>query len=404
MLRRVSPKDLELGMYVHRLEGSWLDHPFWRSRFLISSPDTLDLLRRSPVQAVVIDESRSKRPPGRRKPAAAPRPAVRVTSRSGTGGGERTSLVREYERAARLVNKSKRLVANMFGEARLGKAVNSQEVFALVDELAASVARRPDAFVSIARLKTKHEYTYMHSVAVCGLMINFARHLGLSDSEVREAGFAGLLHDIGKAAMPRAILDKPGPLDPAEFQTMKTHPERGFVLLSESSDVPEAARDVCLHHHERVDGTGYPYGLEGRRLSQFARMGAICDVYDAITSDRAYKRAWNPGEAIQRMRSWHGHFDAGLLEAFVGSIGIYPVGALVRLQSGGLAVVTSINPEDPTRPPILPLRSLGAGRWAAADHSQPCDEDILGIEHPEEVKVTNFEALRAVALRIAAIG
>jgi putative nucleotidyltransferase with HDIG domain len=206
------------------------------------------------------------------------------------------------------------------------------------------VFRNPGALVSLARLKTHDDYSYMHSVAVCALMVALGRQLGLDADACRQAGQAGLLHDIGKALMPAEVLNKPGKLTDAEFDVMRTHPERGHALLLEGRGAGDVALDVCLHHHERIDGTGYPYRLAGAQISQLARMGAVCDVYDAITSTRPYKPGWDPAGSIARMASWQGHFDADIFAAFVKSLGIYPIGSLVRLESGRLAVVAEQSP------------------------------------------------------------
>ncbi|MDC6684580.1 HD-GYP domain-containing protein, partial [Leclercia adecarboxylata] len=156
----------------------------------------------------------------------------------------------------------------------------------------------------------------------------------------RDAGLAGLLHDIGKIAIPPEVLNKPGALTDAEFRHVIVHPQAGHDILTGDSSMRDIALDVFLHHHERMDGTGYPHKLAGEGISLFARMGAICDVYDAVTSDRPYKKAWEAAYAVQRMVEWRGnHFDPMVFNAFVKSVGIYPVGSLVRLRSGRLAVV-----------------------------------------------------------------
>jgi putative nucleotidyltransferase with HDIG domain len=247
----------------------------------------------------------------------------------------------ELQYAAGLVNKSKAAVLSMFNEARMGQLSDVAQALPLVDDIAASVMRNSNALISLTRLKQADDYTYMHSVAVCAMMLALARQLGLSDEDTRACGLAGLLHDIGKMALPMDILNKPGKLTDAEFDIVKGHPGSGHSILTEVSDVPEIALEVCLHHHEKFDGRGYPHGLAGQEISLHARMGAVCDVYDAITSDRPYKDGWTPSESLKRMEEWtlNGHFDPQVFAAFVKCIGIYPIGTLLRLESGRLGVV-----------------------------------------------------------------
>jgi HD-GYP domain-containing protein (c-di-GMP phosphodiesterase class II) len=277
-------------------------------------------------------------------------------------------------------------VKKMFAEVRLGQAVNAERCLPLVDDIAQSVFRNPGALVSLARLKTRDDYSYMHSMAVCALMVSLARTLGRSEDECREAGLAGLLHDLGKAVMPLAVLNKPGKLTDDEFAIMKTHPLRGHELLVEGRGAPEAALEVCLHHHERPDGRGYPHGLSGEQLGLLARMGAVCDVYDAITSNRPYKSGWDPAESIALMASWQGQFDPEVYQAFVRSLGIYPAGSLVRLSSGKLAVVVEQNPATLVAPTVKVFFSTQSNMRlppVLLDLSRPgCAQRIVGREDP----------------------
>jgi putative nucleotidyltransferase with HDIG domain len=227
----------------------------------------------------------------------------------------------------------------MFSDLRMGRAVELEGIGVLVEDISNSLLRNSHALISVARLKQSDEYTYMHSVAVCGLMIALARQLGFSAEQVKEAGMAGLLHDVGKLAIPIDILNKPGKLSETEFDTMRGHPEAGTHMLLGSRHFSSQILDVCLHHHEKYDGSGYPHRLAGEQISLLARMGAICDVYDAITSDRPYKEGWCPAVSIQKMADWSGHFDKKIFNAFVKCVGIYPVGTLVRLESGRIGVV-----------------------------------------------------------------
>lgn len=344
MLKRIAVSDLCLGMYINEFCGSWMEHPFWKAKFLLEGDKDLQRIRDSGIDEVWIDVSKGLDLPAGLAAQSEAEVAAQVEESllavATTPVVQRAALDEEVRRAHKLCARSKSAVVAMFSEVRMGQAIDAGQVVALVEEISASVLRNPNALISLARLKNSDEYTYMHSVAVCALMIALARQLGLSEEQVREAGMAGLLHDIGKMMIPDDILNKPGKLTDSEFDTVRSHPVAGGKILMDSQQVSAMVLDVCLHHHEKVDGSGYPHRLKGEQISLFAKMGAVCDVYDAITSDRPYKRGWDPAESIRKMAEWcKGHFDETVFKAFVKSVGIYPTGSLVRLESGRLGVV-----------------------------------------------------------------
>lgn len=361
-LRKISVSDLRPGMFLTEMCGSWMDHPFWNTRFLLDNPADIESLRNSAVKEVWIDTSRGldvatedvQAPTESRAEAEARSEQELVqTLTEPTILVPRVELASEVKRAAALCGKAKGEVTAMFSEARMGKAVAAEKLEPLVEEISSSVQRNPGALVSLARLKTADDYTFMHSVAVCGLMIALARQLGLEPDQIRQAGMAGLIHDLGKAMVPLEILNKPGKLTDEEFDRMKQHPRYGYDMLMEGAGVGEVPLDVCLHHHEKVDGSGYPDRLDSDTISLFAKMGAVCDVYDAITSDRPYKSGWDPAVAIRKMNEWSkGHFDPRVFQAFVKSVGIYPIGSLVKLDSGLLGVVVEISPDSLLTPSV----------------------------------------------------
>ena len=346
MLKKINVQDIKLGMYLQEICGSWMDHPFWKKSFELTDPGDLKTLTECGIKEVWIDtekgldvESDNK---GQSEEEAHNLISLKLqqAAQSTAKIVPRVSIQEELSQARKIHSKGKEAVSQMFQEARMGKALQLGEISTLVDDISQSITRNPEAFLSISRLKNKDNYTYLHSVAVCALMIALGKQMGLDQAMLKDLGMAGLLHDVGKMMIPDEVLNKPGRLTEEEFTVVKNHPVRGWEILKGSAGVSEMAIDVCRHHHERVDGKGYPDKLSGEGLSLFARMGAVCDVYDAITSNRCYKDGWEPAEALRKMAEWQeGHFDNTVFHAFVKTIGIYPSGTLVKLKSTRLAVV-----------------------------------------------------------------
>ena len=393
MLKKIDVKQLSVGMYLKEFCGSWIDHPFWRNSFVITDPKDIERIRASKIQAVWIDCAKGLDVAPDATPLSEAETESQVDAElklaiQSTRDKAPASMHEEMARAAKICAQAKQAVTSMFEEARMGKAVDSGNARKLVEEISDSVTRNPGALISLARLKTADDYTYMHSVAVCALMISLGRQIGVDENTIPRLGIAGLLHDLGKAMMPQDVLNKPGKLTDEEFGIMKRHPSEGAKLLQSSESIDDIALDVALHHHEKTDGSGYPEGLKDNEISLYAKMGAVCDVYDAITSNRPYKAGWDPAESLRRMAEWaNGHFDPTVFQAFVKSLGIYPIGSLVRLSSGRLGLVVEQSPKSLLTPRIkvfFSTRSNTRIRPTLIDLSQPgCSEKISSREDPE---------------------
>jgi HD-GYP domain-containing protein (c-di-GMP phosphodiesterase class II) len=395
MLKKINVAQIRRGMYVHKLEGSWLDHSLWKTRFLIESDAQIEEVRQSGAEELWIDTScgvdvEEDVAPRVESIAVAPPPPAPFAP-------ARTSLADELKNAEEIRSRAKVVVTSMFHEARLGKAIDPEVCGPLVTEVVDSVHRNSDALVSLSRLKLADEYTYLHSVAVCALMVALGRQFGFNQQQSHEAGMAGLMHDLGKAAMPMEIINKPDKLTDQEFEIIRLHPERGERMLREAGVTNEAVLKVCRNHHERMDGKGYPDRVAAGQLPLLVRMGAVCDVYDAITSNRPYKAGWDPAESIARMASWKGHFDEEVLRAFIRSLGIYPIGSLVRLASNRLALVVAQNAAKLTAPCVKVFFSINTGTQLKPElldlNAPDCDEKIVSREAPEKWPFKELENL-----------
>ncbi len=389
MLKKISVRDVRLGMFIAELCGSWIDHPFWKKAFLLDSEKDLHALQTCGLAEVMINLSKGLdvEPEQPEEKAADSSPEE---AKSEKKQERQVALSEELDRAQKLQAKAKRIVAFIFREARLGNALQSTEAIALVDEIMLSVSRNSNALVSLSRLKSKDDHTFLHSLAVSALMIALGRQMGIEGDALKNLGVAGLLHDVGKVAIPDNILNKPGKLTAEEFEIVKAHSRRGWEILSSAPDVDEVVLDVCLHHHERMDGAGYPDKLTGEPLSLPARMAAVCDVYDALTSDCSYRKAFSPADAIRKMTELQNvHFDKAVFHAFVKTVGIYPSGTLVKLKSGRLAVVADQSTKSLTTPIVKVFFSTKANEPippVLVDLSKVPDP-IASVENPIEWKL-----------------
>lgn len=390
MIKKIQAEQVRLGMYIHEIRGNWLEHPFWRTSFKLDNEKDLDKLLGCSFDEIWIDTTKGLDVVESEEIIASSvntsaKKSIKKTSRLLKKKPAPISLAEELDSAKKIHTSAKKIVKTMFNEVRMGNAFEIEDASALVEEVNQSLERNPNALLSLVRLKNADEYTYLHSVAVCMLMVALAKQLRLDEDQIRQAGIAGLLHDVGKMAVPNEVLNKAGKLTDEEFNVIKQHPQRGWEILKSCYQVSDIALDVCLHHHERIDGRGYPEKLSGDALTLFARMGAVCDVYDAISSDRCYKKAWGPAESIHKMASWQaGHFDETVFHAFVKTIGIFPNGSLLKLKSGRLGVVIEQSRKSLITPIIRVFFSIHANAHIPAeivDLSKSTDS-IDNIEDP----------------------
>ncbi len=231
-----------------------------------------------------------------------------------------------------------------------------QEMQSALNGTVASITRNQDALLGMARLRNTDEYTFSHCVNVSIYAVVLGRRIRVKESSLQELALAGFLHDIGKMLIPQQILNFKGPLDADGMQIMQSHVERGGHYLENNPHVPAVVRTGVIEHHERYNGTGYPYGKRQNEISLVGQVLAVADIYDALTSERCYKKAFPPEKALAIMYKDRGEtFSPGLLEMFIDAMGVYPVGNLVRLSNDYLAIVSERGLESPLRPCVVTL-------------------------------------------------
>jgi len=341
MLKKVDSSQLRVGMFIHDLDCGWMEHPFVRNRFVITSDDEIGKILSAGIRNVTIDCARGLDvdAPTVEQAAAASEAELTVIAAKPVAP-LRSTLAEEFDRAVAIRRQAAGLVRTVMQDARMGKAIELDKVSPVVENITASILRNASALMGLSVIKNKDDYTFMHSVSVCTLLVAFCRSRKMDAETIYQAGIGGLLHDTGKALIPDAILNKPGRLTEEEFEIVRRHPQNGYNILYRTPEIGPIPLDITLHHHERRDGSGYPDRQSRDGISELAQMAAIVDVYDAITADRCYHKGIPAAEALRKIYEWSKHqFNPALTQDFMRCVGIYPVGTLVLLESGRLGVV-----------------------------------------------------------------
>jgi len=356
---QINSSELKVGMYVSGLDRPWLEVPFPVQGFAIECPE--DILRiqkyckyvfvdtKKSVMAGIEKKARPPTRPRKTKQQIFQGRKLKVYADSATWG-------EEFPKAKAAVDTLTQTVDSLFNQVAAGGALDVVKVKQSVDPMIDSIARNPDACIWLARMKQQDTYTYQHSVGSSIWAVALGRQLGLPKSDLRSLAVGGLLFDIGKLKVKPELLGATHSLTDEEFVEVRKHVELGVEMISESGLMNKGVLDMVAHHHERHDGSGYPDGLSGDDIPLYARIAAIVDCYDAITSHRSYARALPPSVAIKKMYEWRDiDFQAELVEEFIQAVGIYPAGTLVELSSGEVAVVVAEYRTRRLRPKVMVL-------------------------------------------------
>ncbi len=403
---KIDVNDLIIGMYVCELDIPWLDSPFLFQGFPLNCEDEIEEVKKI-CEYVYVDPVQTETSV---RPNLIPLAnSYRQRIAQAAGGDDKHKTVatrydyREHLQLARKIyNNTRVYVSKTHKNVRDVKPIDITTAKSLVHNLAENILVNPNALMWLTHLKARHEYTLTHSINVCILALIFGRHLELHHTELELLGLGALLHDIGKLRIPPEILDKPGKFTDEEYEIMKTHPVEGYNILKDDMGMPRESLEVVLHHHERINGKGYPDALKNDQITRLIKLASIVDVYDAITSDRCYHDGMSPYKALQNIYSWTSdHFAKEYVEGFMSCMGIYPVGTIVMLNDGQTAIVIATTAKTKLRPMVMLVKdskgvfykqrkiyNLSSQKWNNSNDRL----EISGVIEPKEsdIKVSKI--------------
>jgi putative nucleotidyltransferase with HDIG domain len=360
--KRIPVEELKVGMYLVGLDKTWMDTPFLRHRMALHTDRQIEKIRACGARyaEVETDEVLTESQGENSAPPHQPTESTLQTIAAGSPDITENSVPyhEEIGRADEVYTAAKTILLQAVEDVRMGREVNMSAVVDVVDNIVNSLVRNHDALPSLTRLKIHDEYTFSHSVNVGVLAVAFGRHHGLAPEAVRQLGTGALLHDIGKVNIPLSILNKPGRYTREEYDIMKRHPEAGAEILFKTRGITENVIHPALEHHERGDGTGYPYNKTLAKMNRFGLISQVADVYDAMTSERVYHKERPPYEVLRYLyaRGQAGQFDFKTVQEFIQCVGIYPVGSLIELNTGETGIVISVNRNWLLAPRVLVLQ------------------------------------------------
>ncbi len=363
-LIKISAREIQVGMYMAYADRPWLETPFLFQGFLIDNEKLLDKVRKE-CEFIYVDKGKSLHVQPPKKPLPAPVRKSGEKSKMSPIDRKRLQSARPdryvttrpveevFDSAYEKHQVTLDTINDVLRDVKTGEGINVTKVRRTVKECVTSIVENPNAMLWLGRLRNRDAYTAEHCLNVGILAIAMGRHLGLDEKTLELVGLCGMLHDVGKMHVDPEVLNKPGRLTEEEFAIIKTHCEIGKSILSEDTQLPKETIEAAWSHHERIDGGGYPRGMQASSLSLYTRIISIVDTYDAITTNRCYDNSRPATEAIKILFSCRdSQFDGWLVEEFIACLGIYPTGSLVELHSGEGAVVIDSNKTSRLHPKV----------------------------------------------------
>ncbi|MGB5446623.1 MAG: HD-GYP domain-containing protein [Psychromonas sp.] len=368
---RVPVQQLTIGMYVSDLDRPWLGTPFALQGFEITSTDEIELVS-DVCEYVYVDVKRSKLnhyQPDRQ--IGGNNNTTQNFSKHSIKRSYQTPVIKyredqvfvnkysveeELENAGKAYHNTRKTVNQIINNFKTGRDINISQAKEVINKCVESIFNNKDSLLWFTVIKNRDLYTSEHCLNVAILSIAFGRYLGHSEETLKTIGLCGLLHDVGKINIPLEVLNKDGCFSPEEFEIMKMHTTFGRDYLLKQPNIIAETIDTAYCHHEKIDGSGYPEGLNGSQIPYYAKLVAITDAYDAITSERVYQHVRTTLQAQKILYEASGnHFDPELVRAFIQWLGIYPPGSIVEMSNGEAGIVLSVNPKMKLKPRVLLL-------------------------------------------------
>ncbi|EIC23202.1 HD-GYP domain-containing protein [Thiorhodovibrio frisius] len=392
MIKKILTEQLRPGMYIHDLNCGWLDHSFLSNRFAVKHSGVIAKIQQAGIRECYIDTDKGADvadAPTQQEVQQELDDELDAIVGNQSDDLHEVPLREERTRAERIQQQAITLINELMSDIRLGQQIDLERTAPILKEMTDSIFRNRDALLGLQRIRRQDRYTFEHSVNVAVLMISFGRSLGFERELLNQIGTGAFLHDIGKTLIEKAILNKPGPLTEAELKEMREHVVHSERMLEAAPGIPLAGLQVAAEHHERMDGSGYPKKKRGEAISQYGRMAAIVDIYDALTSDRVYHKGEEPSAALRKLLEWgHYHVDVELVQHFIRCVGIYPVGTLVRLASHRVGLVIESNSNSLLQPVVRVFMDAKRRRYLDVHDLNLSDPQAAGDERilkPEQL-------------------
>ena len=388
-IKRIPIDALAVGMYVVRLDKPWPEFPQLVNLHRIESQEDIALLEANGVRHVIIDPTLGK-DAGGDAPEETPE--------------NLHALARELAVARNVRNEAMTALQGIFEGVKSGTPIKEVEVKKTVHTLMGTILRRYDPLLSLIHMQRHDADMFAHAVNVCAFALVMGKNQGYAKIKLEQLGIGALVHDVGELRLPRNLLNKPTVYTEQERRLIQQHPQLGVSILSQSDGIHQESLRIVLEHHERIDGSGYPAGLQGLEISPLSEIVGIVNIYDAMLSSRGGRPPLSPAQAIKQLYQYglKGHLDRRWVERVIRCLGIYPVGSLVELNTGERGIVTATNPVDARRPvvriiwdaakqpyPIPQVVDLAASRAAGPERVilralDPAKEDLDVVLYLEE--------------------